>query len=143
MAAETGARKKALDLLARRDHSRGELKIKLLQRDFETDAIERALDWIDFKGYLDDERFARRWIEERLRKHPEGPMALEAGLRKKGIDSHIIRQVIGSLSDEERREALQKAKEKISRRHREPAKIKTALMRRGFGTADFRLIEKN
>ncbi|MDC7218728.1 MAG: regulatory protein RecX [Spirochaetales bacterium] len=139
LAAETGARKKALDLLARRDHARGELRIKLLQRNFDPAAVEKALEWIDFKGYLNDERFARRWIEERLRKHPEGLLALEAGLRKKGIDSQVIRRVLGGVTEAERLDALERAREKISRRHDDPAKVKAALMRRGFGSADFRL----
>jgi regulatory protein len=141
-AAETAARKKALDLLARRDHARGELRIKLLQRNFDPDAIERALGWIDNKGYLNDERFARRWVAERLRKHPEGPLALEAGLRKKGIQVHVIRLIIGELGEEERLEALIRAQEKISRRYDDPAKIKTALIRRGFSSSDLRLFEK-
>ena len=141
MAAETAARKKALDLLARRDHARGELRIKLLQREFDPDAVEKALEWIDFKGYLNDERFARRWVMERLRKHPEGQAALEAGLRRKGISSNVIRQVLGGLSEEERLDALIRAREKLSRRYDDPGKLKTALMRRGFGYADFRLLD--
>ena len=142
MAGETAARKKALDLLARRDHSRGELRIKLLQREFDPDSVEKALFWIDGKGYLDDERFARRWIQERLRKHPEGPAALEGGLRSKGIDSTIIRRALGELGEKERRDALIRAREKLSRRYDDPAKLRTALMRRGFSYADFRLLEE-
>jgi regulatory protein len=142
MARETAARKKALDLLARRDHSRGELRIKLLQRGFESDTAERALAWIDGKGYLDDERFARRWIQERLRKHPEGPAALEGGLRNKGIDSSIIRRALAELGDRERRDALIRAREKLSRRYDDPAKLRTALMRRGFSYADFGLLKE-
>jgi regulatory protein len=114
----------------------------LLQRNFDPDAIERALGWIDNKGYLNDERFARRWVAERLRKHPEGPLALEAGLRKKGIQVHVIRLIIGELGEEERLEALIRAQEKISRRYDDPAKIKTALIRRGFSSSDLRLFEK-
>ncbi len=142
-AAITAARKKSLDLLARRDHARGELRIKLMQRDFDPEAVEQALDWIDFKGYLNDEQFARRWIKERLRKHPEGPMALEAGLKSKGIDTGIIRKVLGELGEEERRDALQRARDKMARRHQDPAKLRTALMRRGFGPADFRLLDRD
>ena len=141
LAAQTEARKKALDLLARRDHARGELRLKLLQRSFDPDAVDAALDWIGFKGYLNDEGFARRWIIERLRKHPEGPMALEAGLRKKGISSQIIRMVLGDLSESDRREALIRAREKIKRRHEDPVKLRNALKRRGFGAGDFRLLK--
>ncbi len=142
MAAETAARKKALDLLARRDHGRGELRIKLLQREFDPAAADRALDWIAGKGYLDDERFARRWVEERLRKHPEGPTALEAGLRGKGLPADVIRRVLAGLSDGERREALCRAREKLARKYDDPARLRTALMRRGFGYGDFRLLEE-
>ena len=142
LASVTAARKKALDLLARRDHARGELRLKLLRREFDPDAVEQALAWIEWKGYLDDESFARRWVGERLRKHPEGPMALEAGLRKKGIDATVIRRILGELSEEERLDALMRAREKIARRHEDPEKQKAALMRRGFGAGDFRLLDE-
>lgn len=141
LASVTSCRKKALDLLARRDHSRGELRLKLMKRDFTSLTADRALDWIAYKGYLDDESFAVKWVKERLRKHPEGPMALEAGMRKKGISTEVIRQVLGNLSYEERRDALIRAQEKVSRRYDDPQKIRQALMRRGFGRGDFRLLD--
>lgn len=139
LAAETGARSKGLDLLARRAHSRGELRLKLLKRDFDPGTVERALEWIDFKGYLDDADFARRWVKERLRKHPEGIRALEAGLRAKGISSDVIRRTLEGLTGEERRDAFRRAREKVMRRHDDPLRIKQALLRRGFDRSDFRL----
>jgi regulatory protein len=143
MAAQTGARKKALDLLASRSHSRGELRLKLLKREFDPQAVELALEWINYKGYLNDEEFAHRWVKERLRKHPEGPMALEGGLRARGISSQLIKKVLGELSEDDRRDALLQARKKLMNRHSEPVKLRAALMRRGFGAADFRLLEKD
>ena len=50
-------------------------------------------------GYLDDETFARNWIESRDRARPRGETALRRELYLKGVDRQLIDQVLGERLD--------------------------------------------
>ncbi|TNE98663.1 MAG: regulatory protein RecX, partial [Gammaproteobacteria bacterium] len=52
------ARSTALRLLARREHSRLELSLKLRQRKLPSSVIDAVLDDFEHEGWLDDQRFA-------------------------------------------------------------------------------------
>jgi regulatory protein len=56
--------------------------------------IEIVLDRLLAFGYLDDESFARTWVESRDRAHPRGEHALRQELLRKGIDREIIAAVL-------------------------------------------------
>jgi regulatory protein len=71
-------------LLARRAHSRAELRQKLVRKGFEADDVQAALGRLAELGYLDDEAFARGLV--RRRSVSRGPLALAAELSAKGID---------------------------------------------------------
>ena len=58
VAAPAVIRAKALDLLARREHSRLELRQKLVQRGFPSDRIEPVLDQLVEERLLDENRYA-------------------------------------------------------------------------------------
>jgi len=81
--------RKAVDLLARREHSRLELRDKLRQRGFEAGAIERVLDRLVERGWLDDERFAEAYVRGRCERG-EGPLRIAQGLRRRGIAEGVI-----------------------------------------------------
>lgn len=55
---------KAADYLSVRPHTRQELKLKLLKKEFPVVAIQKALDKLQEYGYLDDEKFAQMFIEQ-------------------------------------------------------------------------------
>lgn len=74
----------ALRLLARREHSRFELALKLRQRKLETAVIERVLDDFEEQGWLSDERFADVYARNRMDLR-YGPLRIRAELQQKGI----------------------------------------------------------
>jgi regulatory protein len=78
-AVESGVR-----LLARRAHSRAELRQKLVRKGFDPEEVQAALERLAGRGYLDDEAFARGLV--RRRSVSRGPLALAAELSAKGID---------------------------------------------------------
>ncbi len=82
-------RKKALALLARREHSRAELRTKLVARGFPSDIISDALSVLDREGWLSDERFVAAFIGAR-RERGYGPVRIRAELRERGIDDEVI-----------------------------------------------------
>jgi regulatory protein len=130
------ARQKAVELLARRAHSVQELRLKLLQRSFEPGPVETALSWLGERGYLDDAAFARAWVQRRAERHPEGPLALTAGLRRRGISRDTAEDAVAELCGGQGERALAEAALAGLLRRRGPDTgdnaIRKALQRRGF-----------
>ncbi len=92
---------KALELLARREHSTRQLIDKLRRRGHSEESIERAVENLQTHGYLDDRRFACAWITDRLRRRNEGRAALLAGLRKSGVSQETAQHAMDQTLDEE------------------------------------------
>mgnify|MGYP006440430149 CR=1 FL=1 len=133
------ALEKGASLIAARDHARRELERKLVQRGFSASAIEHALSRLEEYGYLDDARFAEAYIRERLRRHPEGRMALAAGLSKRGVERSVAERVLDEIVEGEvELDALDRAARKLSSDGREANKLSAALLRRGFAPASVR-----
>ena len=93
-------RKKAMDLLARREHSRLELYQKLKQRQFEPDVINSELNKLLEEGLQSDERFAEAFLRSRIDKG-KGPNIILSELSQRGIDELIASNVISNITDEE------------------------------------------
>jgi regulatory protein len=125
---------KCLELLSYRAHTRFQLKTKLHKKDFEYEHIESALDFLQKKGYLNDQEWAEAWIESRLKRHPEGKSALTAGLLKGGVSRNIIEKVLcEKLTDVKLNDALNSAAEKLMKKTDiSSVKLKRSLMKRGF-----------
>lgn len=137
--AGTRVRLKMLDLLGRREHSAQELARKLTQRGYESALIDEALNEFRETGYVDDRRFARSFVESRLRRRPEGRTVLSARLFQRGVERHIIDDVLEELFDEETEsEALSRAFEKVKARTSDPEKQIARLLRKGFSYASVR-----
>ena len=78
------ARSSALRLLARREHSRLELVLKLRQRGIEPGLIEEVLDEYEHEGWLSDDRFADVYARQRM-DLGYGPLRIQAELQQRGI----------------------------------------------------------
>jgi regulatory protein len=74
----------ALELLARREHTRREITRKLLERGFSDDVIAPALDELERKGSLADARFTDSFVRSRIAKG-RGPQRIRAELKQRGI----------------------------------------------------------
>lgn len=81
---EYRARSLALRLLARREHSRQELALKLRQRRLPQDVIETVLDEYERENWLDDARFAEVFARQRM-DMGYGPVRIQAELQQRGI----------------------------------------------------------
>jgi len=90
---------KACDLLARRDHSRAELLIKLRQRGY-ADGAEDAVERLAELGYLDDARFAAGYAAELQRSKQYGKRRIEQALLQKGVDRAVIRDTLDAMAFE-------------------------------------------
>lgn len=81
---EYRARSVALKLLARREHSRQELRLKLLQRKLTPEVIDPVLDEYEKEGWLDDARFADVYARQRM-DIGYGPLRIESELQQRGV----------------------------------------------------------
>jgi len=80
----TGCKRTALELLARREHSRRELTRKLSARGFPDEVIAEALDELERSGALADARFTDTFVRSRVAKG-QGPQRIRSELAQRGI----------------------------------------------------------
>ncbi len=79
----------AIRLLARREHSREELRQKMRARGFTDATIEPTLDALEAENCLSATRFAEAYTNARI-DAGFGPLRIEAELRQRGIDPDTI-----------------------------------------------------
>lgn len=98
---------------------------------------ERVFNRLVEKGYLDDEKFARFWVENRNVRKGSSMRKLQSELSTKGITSEIIQTV---LYDSERNdgEELQKIIAKKASKYDDPQKLIAYLARQGFRYDDIK-----
>lgn len=87
---------KAIRLLGPREQTTTELRTKLGDSGFDSEVIDATLKQLIGQGYQSDERFAKLYAEQLLRKH-NGPMAINAKLMARGIDSSLSREAVAQL----------------------------------------------
>jgi regulatory protein len=91
-------RKKAMELLARREHSAQELRQKLTARAFDCDAIEEAMRGLRCDGLQSDERFAESYINSRFNAGI-GPLKIRFELRQRGIADELVDRYLDLYSE--------------------------------------------
>ena len=84
---------KALGLLARREHSRRELKTKLRQDGYEGEETIAAIDKLGEQHYQDDDRFGEVLLRSRITQG-YGPMRLRMELKTHGLSDARIRELL-------------------------------------------------
>lgn len=95
---EYKARAAALRLLARREHSRLELDLKLRQRKVEAPIIEKVLDEYEANDWLNNERFADVFARQRF-DLGYGPLKITAELQQRGIQR--LPEWMSSMTDQQ------------------------------------------
>lgn len=85
------------DVDAKRLEKRTERAKKRIKYDFKELIIERLIE----RGYVDDEKFARYYVENRFVKKGVSQKRLKMELMKKGVDTEIIEEVLDGRDDEE------------------------------------------
>ena len=95
---QTSIRKKAMDLLARREHSEQELRQKLHSREYAADTIDQVLQELKSDRLLSDERFTEAYVNHRFNAGV-GPLKIRYELRQKGISDLLVDEFLELLSD--------------------------------------------
>lgn len=92
---------------------------------------DRVYDRLAQKGYLNDENFARYWVENRNTRKGISKRKLIAELRTKGVDSVVIEQALQN-SPREEKDDLRNILEKKRHKYDDEQKLIAYLMRQGF-----------
>jgi len=143
----------AARLLGRREHSSWELRRKLGSRGFSEEAIDHEVERLVQAGYLDDERFARAFLAERMRRRAEATSTLVTRLLARGVPRAMAEQTVAEAVDCEARaqllaRAFQEVMRGVDRREiaedkRARDKIARRLVSRGFSPSEaLRLLEE-
>jgi len=125
----------ALNLLSYRPRSIREMTARLQQRGFEGDVIEAVIGFLVEYDFINDEVYAKNWVQCRCKAKPMGKARLRMEMQQKGLNRGTIDRALALLApDEEYNMALSLAEKKIQRQptSRNMEKIKTFLYRRGF-----------
>jgi regulatory protein len=124
------------DYLYRKTRSKLD-KTGKIQPGVSTEITKRVFDRLVEKGYIDDERFARYWVENRSVSRGVSRRKLSAELHKKGVASELINQVLAE-TDRTDNEEIQKIIAKKRSRYPDDDKLIAYLARQGFSYDDIR-----
>jgi regulatory protein len=119
--------------LARREHSRAELRAKLLPHAREGDDVEAVLDDLEKRSWLSDARAAAQLVN--FKRARFGTQRIAHELRQKGIAENLISDVLPHLKDTELEAATAVWQKKFGappRDQKEKARQVRFLQSRGF-----------
>lgn len=133
-------RQAALRLLARREHARSELELRLARRGGNAADIAGVLDALERDGYLSDARFAHALVAQRAGRY--GKRAIAYALRERGVDGEVTREALDALAG---RDEIDEALALLARRFpnvpsddRDRARRVRFLIARGYAPATAR-----
>lgn len=131
------AMQRAGHLLSSRPRTEHELRIRLGSAGFDRVVVERAMERLIELRLIDDDGFARQWVEERAIAKGRGREALVAELVAKGIDQVAAEEAVSHADLDELAQASELAARFLPRvadrpLPRQAAAIMGRLLRRGF-----------
>ena len=88
-------------LCSRGEHSSGERIEKMQRWQLDEMAQARILERLVHDKYVDDERFARAFIHDKLRYNHWGRRKIEQALWQKGVDRDVYAPLLDAVSDED------------------------------------------
>lgn len=142
---EQRAKRLALGLLVRREHSIQEMSLKLTQRGIPADVIHDTIESLVAGRLLSEERFVEQFVRSRISRG-DGPMKIRSELAQRGIDSARAEQEIDDqdpdwtqLAEAQRRKRFG---EEIPAEFAERARQARFLQGRGFGMTEIRRVLK-
>ena len=137
------AKMKALSLLADMDRTEEQLRQKLKQKSYEDGVVEQTIDYVRSFGYIDDVKYARRFVESR--KRTKSRQEISALLSQKGVKRETISETLDSCYTSE--DAVEAIRHLAEKRHysetstdNDKKKIYEYLLRKGFYYDDIRQV---
>ncbi len=88
-------------LLAYRPRSRLEIENYLRRKGVVEEVLSEVLEKVAASGWADDASFAEFWVDNRQYFRPRSRRALQAELRRKGVDDTVIEDALRDIDEEE------------------------------------------
>jgi len=144
------ARNNAYALLRQRPRSVYEIRSRLKLKGYADPLIEDIVASLERTGDLNDEKFARLWVESRMHMNPAGDVVLKHELKRNGISDSIIEAVLIEKGEkyDEYEIALSMANDRFERfkkldRQKAMKRVYDFLLRRGFKYDTVRRVIEN
>ena len=141
---------RALEYSLMRPHSMREVRDYLYRKTRDTktktgqvkkgvtpELTNRVFDRLVERGYVNDEKFAQFWVENRSLRKGASKRKIIAELRAKGVESSIIEHHVQE-SDRSDEDELKKVIAKKASRYSDPQKLMQYLARQGFSYDDIK-----
>ena len=77
------------------------MKEKMTRWGIEEDAQQRVVEYLVANRYVDDRRYARSFVNDKLKYNKWGPRKIEQSLWMKHIDESILREALDDVDNEE------------------------------------------
>jgi regulatory protein len=103
----------ALRFLESRPRSVREVRRRLDQAGFPLPLVQASIDRLEELGMLDDEAFARSWVESRDRARPRGERALRSELALKGVAREVVDRILADRRPDSDASADEAAAERL------------------------------
>lgn len=130
---------KVLNLLSYRLRSEWELRDYLRRKDCPSDIADRILNKLSINDYVNDEQFAKRWVENRRLLKATSRRKLSLELKQKRIPSEIIDKVLAEDKEvTNEREILKQLIERKRQRYPDKLKLMQYLARQGYNYDDIK-----
>lgn len=91
----------AVRFLSYRPRSAAEVRQRLRKNGFHPDVADAVLGRLREQRFVDDDAFAKFWVENRKTFSPRGERLLKLELRQKGVDSETITSLVDDADDAE------------------------------------------
>lgn len=98
---EQGAYLQLAQLCARSEHCQHDLTEKMRRWGMTDEAQARVMQRLVSERYVDDERYARAFVKDKIRYNKWGRRKVQQGLWLKHIDDDIQERVLGEVDDSE------------------------------------------
>lgn len=123
----------AMKYLNRAEHSRFQLETKLKKKGFSVEEYSVVFDYLMDKGFLNDGRYARSWLNTRRLTKKEGRHRLASELAARGIEFKTVKIVLDDFFLENSEEEIcKKALAKQLKKGISGQKLFYSLQRMGF-----------
>lgn len=88
------------------EHCTGEMREKMRKWEVDESTQQRVIDFLIAEKYVDDERYCRMFVREKIRFNKWGRLKIEQALYVKHIPSSISNSILDEVPDEEYKEIL-------------------------------------
>lgn len=98
---EEQALQKLAALCSQSEHCTSEMKEKMTRWGIEDDAQQRVMEYLLANRYVDDRRYARSFVNDKLKYNKWGPRKIEQTLWMKHIDDSIRQEALDDVDNAE------------------------------------------